>query len=473
MLDSTFLIYWTFIGFVMLAVFRRPSVAVAAFLCTYGLEQWAQSRSTWFFINSSLTNMATGGLLVWALMMRVVKGQGIVQGGVPPVAILIGALFGWVVLSVLWSPVPATSAANIKEQFPYLVAAIVLMPLIVRDFADARAGLLMTVFLGMVILLLLLTTTNWTGREITFAGVGGTVKDERGNPLAIASLGGWIALIALLFNFKGLSTPMTIIRYAVVVLGLLIAIRSNSRGQVFALVTAGLLFLPLSRQLKNAKQLVVVGAGVALVLGITFLLFQSQGLTESERWSTEQMVETYGDSRLGPAGMLLEAWWAEGPAAWIIGLGSSASFSGEIVGFYPHLVLLEVLGELGFIGFTLLVSLTAVTFYNAYRIAKVSEDPQLRGVAAALAALFMFEVILSFKQGSLLGTPMAFGFAMLIGRLWQTIKTDPVSSLASLERPMLAQAPAMLPGAFTPGAMTKKPTSSWLDNAETASPAGL
>ncbi len=473
MLDSTFIIYWAFIGFVVLVIFRRPAVAMGAFLCTYGLEQWAQSRSGWFYTNASLTNYVTAMVLIWGLSMRTIKGQGTLTGGVPKVAILIFALFAWAALSIMWSPVSGTSISNFKEQLPYLGAAIILMPLVVRDFADARAGLLMTLFLGSVILILLLTTTNWTGREITFASSVGSLRGEKGNPLAIASLGGWVALIALLCNFRGLGKPLTILRYGVVVLGLLVAMRSNSRGQVFALVTSALLFLPLSRQIKDIKQFFLVGFGVVVVLGIFVFLFDSRGLAQTDRWNTSEMVTVYSGSRLGTAGQLLAAWWDEGPIAWVIGLGSSASFDSQIVGFYPHVVLLEVLGELGIIGFTLLVLLTGITFYNAYKLATFSQDPQVRGLAASLAALFMFEVILSFKQGSLLGTPMAFGFAMLIGRLWQTTRTDPNSVVGALPTTELATGPAA--GAFTPVKPTrpKRGKPSWLDQAQPAGPAGI
>jgi hypothetical protein len=461
MFSSTGLIYASIFGFIVLVVLRRPSVAMGAFMCTYGLEQWAQSRNSWFFINSSLTNMATAGLLVWALVVRQIKGQGTLGDGVTPMGWVIIALFGWSAASILWSIDGGSAIGNWKSSLPYLAASIVLLPLTIRNLADVKAGLLMTVLLGVFILLLLLTTTDWDGRTITLQGSAASIKSNKGNPLAIASLAGWIALIALLCNFRGLGPLMVVVRYSVVLLGLVIAMRSGSRGQVFALVTAGLLFLPASRGLQNAKQIVLLTISAITTVVVAVLTFQFLGLGESTRWSSEEMFETYGNSRLGPAGIVIERWWDEGPITWIFGLGTSASYHAELIGFYPHLVALEVLGELGVVGFVLLCIVAFGTIITTIRLSQIAPDLESRGVAAAMGGLFMFEVILSFKQGSLLGTPFSFGFALILARMWQQAKQDGY----------LASAGAMIPQTWLAAQQQQSPQAEaadqqphWLDD---------
>jgi hypothetical protein len=106
------------------------------------------------------------------------------------------------------------------------------------------------------------------------------------------------------------------------------------------------------------------------------------------------------------------------PTVLLIGLGNSASFSQRIIGFYPHMMVPEILGEEGLLGLGFFCSAVWMSIYttrSAYRLS--IEDPVQRGILATLAASFTFAFLLSFKQGSLVGySAELFSFAILIER---------------------------------------------------------
>ncbi len=423
----TFAIYFGMLGLVCLLVLRRPSVALGAFLCTYGLEQWAQSRDSFFFVNAALTNVATASVLIWALVVRRFRVQGGLGGGFSSVFWIIAALFLWSIVSLLWTPDRPEAIAIWRSRLPYIAATVLLMPLVARDMDDLKAGFQMTLLLGAAVLLLLTFDSAWTGRHIQLrqgAAIGSIVSD-RGNPLATASLAGWVGLIALLMNFRGAGRFWQMARWPLVLLGLIVAFRAGSRGQLFAMVAAGIMFLPFSRRIRNIWGFVGTAAGVVLTLTLATWAFDIYAFGAATRWNTDNMINTWRASRFETSRVVLEEWFDAGPIYWVIGLGTSASY--DIIGFYPHLVMAEVLAEHGLIGFVLLW-LVVIYGYKAYAKihAAFRDDPVARGTAAALAALFMFEIILSFKQGSMLGSVFAFGFAVLLGRLGrQTLVASP------------------------------------------------
>lgn len=426
MLEPTFIIYSAILGLVLIVIFRRPSVAFGAFLCTYGLEQWAQSRSGFFYTHGSLTNFVTAGVLVWALLIRQFKGLPVLTRPTPVFWIAI-ALFLFSLMSIGWSVGGPDAVAQWKKNAPYLIAVILLLPLVVGDFDDLRAAFLMALAMGSLLLLLLFFDSGWEGRQIQLrqGAAIGSIKSDRGNPLAVASLAGWLSLIALLMNPRGLGRIWVLGRWPLVMLGLIIAFKSGSRGQLFAMVAAGLMFLPMSRRIRNIGGFLAVVFGTGIFLVLATWAFDTFTADTGKRWDAENMISTWSTSRLDTTMALLNYWLDAGPVAWLIGIGTSGSFRPDIVGFYPHMVMGEVLGELGLIGFALLWLFVLVALHTIWKLyTAIADDPERRGLLAALAAMFMFEVILSFKQGSLLGNPYAFGFAITAANLWRVTRTQ-------------------------------------------------
>jgi hypothetical protein len=102
----------------------------------------------------------------------------------------------------------------------------------------------------------------------------------------------------------------------------------------------------------------------------------------------------------------------------LFGLGTSASFSPRIAGFYPHIVPIEVLCELGVVGIALFIAILVLTLRSVIRYmrryAALETNSKGTRVVVSLAALFILEVLLSLKEGSLLRDANLLMFPILI-----------------------------------------------------------
>lgn len=419
------LIYFGTFAIIIIAMFRWPAIAVGALLCTYGLEQWAQSQSSFFFVNQILTNVMTAGIVCLALALRVTKGKSPLFPITREYWVTCG-IYLLAFMSVAWSINPEESWVQFGKYFKTGFIFALLMPLAISDKDDLKATLYCVLTLGSAICLMLLLTANWQDRVIVLAeGVSiGAKGMERGNPLAIATMGGQVALVALLMNFKGTARFWQALRWVIVGIGFALTVKSGSRGQTFAFAIAAFTFLAYSRRFKSFSQF--LGIVVTSVIFGAILLFVFEKLTSNaapgmkveDRWSWTAFREAYEGGRVQTSVILLKRWLSEGPIRWVIGLGSSASFDKSLLEFYCHVVFVEVLAELGIVGWVLLWLFPIHAFQNLKELwTYVKEDPEERGMVAAIGAIFFFEVILSFKQGSLLGSAPAFGLACVLGRV--------------------------------------------------------
>ena len=115
--------------------------------------------------------------------------------------------------------------------------------------------------------------------------------------------------------------------------------------------------------------------------------------------------------------------WMDSPGTMLVGLGNSASYDPNItdctspVGCYPHNLWVEILTEEGIIGFAIYLALVLYVSVAAVRaISDQSVDEKHKSALKVLFAFMIFELILSLKQGSLLGTWRFFLFAILLDR---------------------------------------------------------
>lgn len=135
---------------------------------------------------------------------------------------------------------------------------------------------------------------------------------------------------------------------------------------------------------------------------------------------------------------VLTYWWrAAGSnfAVLLFGLGNSASFSPSVVGYYPHMVPVEVLAEEGLLGFVLFAVLNIVFVVRALQaIRECGRDPERRGVVAALTGMYAFAALLSLKQGSLLNmSAEIFLFLLVLERVTLTYRRQRVAGSISAE----------------------------------------
>ena len=394
---------------VALTAFRRPAVVVGLVVNMFAFEQWAQGNISILAQYPPLTNILIGLLVLWALGLRVVQRPLNFQS-YPALGWLILALYGFAFVSYVWTEAPGDFVAQWRHAGPYLLTIVVLLPLLVDDVAEIKTALLSSLAIGALVGVLALSTLTWGGRGFVVGPFGAQT-----NPLAIATAGGLLALAAMMMHFQGMARVFQVARWGIVALGFYMAVRSGSRGQTLALLISAMAFLPFSRKFSNIKGLVGTVVGLGFLGVLAMWLFQE--FAQGQRWALESMLQTYQGSRLSKLQAGLSYWIESGPLAWVIGLGNTASFDPRIVGYYPHVVMGEILVEEGIIGLSLFgtaLGLLTRQFFQTYRL--VRDEPELRGLITAITAMTFFLFILSFKQGSLLGHSLLFGLLIISGR---------------------------------------------------------
>lgn len=422
-------IFFGFYAILVLLMFRRPAVAAGCLLCTWALDQWARSQDAWFFANHGITNWMSSLFVVAALGVRALKGKPVFKPLTREYFLTVG-MFALAILSVIWSTRRDDTVNQLWLMWKTIVVFAFLMPLSVSDLKDLSATLFTVLVVGFTITLLVMTTGEWHGRTLMFK-TGMVLAEEgleRGNPLAIANLAAYVALAAMLMNFRGKARLFQMLRYGIIGLAFATSVRSGSRGQTVSIIFCTLCFLPYSRRFKDLKSFATLAISTALFAFVTLYLLQiltadrtAEGV--GERWDWQEFVGSYQGGRVNTAARLIHAWIDGGPFRWLVGLGSSASFDPDICGFYPHVVFAEVLGELGFIGWVLLWLFPIFSYQNLREIwPSVKNDPESRGLIATLGGLILFEIMMSFKQGSLLGSSVAFAFITMLGRITSTLR---------------------------------------------------
>jgi O-antigen ligase len=187
-------------------------------------------------------------------------------------------------------------------------------------------------------------------------------------------------------------------RVFVLVVACAIIIRTDTRGQLIALVLA-LCIMPVFRWPKlDVKSLV----GIPVMLGILLLgiYFGASLSINSWRWQPERMLDDFSSTRIAFCRTLLLDWIRSSP--WHILFGMGAGFSWQVLGSHPHVLAVQVLVELGLLGFTmflLIIGYTIRAFLAAIKLSK--HDERARAIACCLFAVFLFRFALSFKESGL------------------------------------------------------------------------
>jgi len=409
-----------------LLIIRRPGLAFGALMATYAMEQWVQTKSGWFVDHGSVANILTGLMVVFGVTIRFMQGK-LYSDRIPKLFWTSALLFAYWCTSLVWSPYDTPVIDTLKSVVPYWIVYFFLPFLLIADWRDLRSSLHLLLFSGLVFLPLFLFTVKQADRSVVLdsgSGIGSIKVGKSGNPLAISSYAGYVALAAALLNFRGVDRFWQLVRWPLVIAGLALALKSGSRGQIVAFVIAGLVFFPMSRRIKNIASFVGFAIGIVLFMYISIELF-SLVVEDETRWQKRAFWDAYRYGRVEKSLILLREWFGAGPVAWIFGLGAYASYTIDGLLFYPHVVMAEILGECGFIGFFLLWLVPVGAYKSIKRCWPfVKDDPEMRGVLAATSAILFFEIILSFKQGSFFFSQFPLGVAIVLARLAECYERD-------------------------------------------------
>lgn len=406
------LAYGSICFFLIVVSLKHPAVAIAGVLCMFGLEQWGQATTRFFAQHQSATNLLMGGILLFALTIQFIrKGLDLFEG-YPLVGWLTIAFFLYAFTSTQWAPRPDLSLNLWASRWPYLVTVVLLCPLLITEAQDIRAANAGLALIGGLLAVLLLFFVKWESRRIV-------LDSTLGNPLAIAAMAGLVVVILILADPWPRSAIWFPLKWAFVALALALIVRSGSRGQLLGVLVACLLCWPISRGLRNVKQFAVL-AVVVLFIGVsiswTMQEFWGQEVASGKgRWN-EHSAQQDVSGRIDNALLMVEI-AAESPTSLLFGLGNSAAYDRRILGIYPHFLPLEVLAEEGVFGFVLYGVIFVLTLRSCHRGFQLSQgDSNLRMLLGGLLGMYLFMVILSLKQGSLLVNLEPFMLGIGLGR---------------------------------------------------------
>ncbi|HVW70113.1 MAG TPA: O-antigen ligase family protein [Steroidobacteraceae bacterium] len=409
-----FALYAVLLGGFFVAALWRPPAAIAAVLCLYGLKQWGQTSNGWLAAHSSFTNFAIGAVVLVALASRVARSKCILCN-IRGAGWVVIALYGYCLLSLIWTPRPDLALAMWASAAPYVITGILLAPLVIGDADDLYQACWILLILGGTLVVALLAFAKWGERGLLISGFSPT-SDMETNPLAIANLGGAVATAAMFLRTRLLPAASWLVRLGLVAAALALVVKTGSRGQLVTVIATLVLMLPVAFPISRIRGLIPIFMAVAVVGMAAQYSAQTLIKRDDDRWSQRDTVAAA--SERWRMGSLLLSHWADSPATVVFGLGNSAAYDPEIIGIYPHDVPVEVLGEEGLVGLAIYLSLNGLALRGFLRSWRVTRDnPQQRPLLAVAAANFVFAWVTTFKEGNMVPAVEYFMAAILLARM--------------------------------------------------------
>jgi hypothetical protein len=383
----------------------------------YALEQLVQALNPFYVAHTVTINLVVGFIASLSLF-RVVTSA-------PVTETLALSKPGWLgltlvfysLISTLWSPDPSLSLTVWMSSFPYVVLSLIIAPILLKNVSRFDAVFGLFIVFGVLICVALLLGVSWDQRNVLITTEEG--RGMWGNPLAVASLAGTVSLVALLYRPSYAGAAYRLMRWSAAAVAIILIVKSGSRGQLMFVFVSLLLVSPFLVRQSMWKGIAAVLLVAAIMLAAAAWSLEAfwQG---SDRWSADNM-DSSAEGRLDNA-LFLVSLAASEPGTLIFGLGNSAAYDRHLLGIYPHFVPLEVLAEEGLVGFGIYTLLIAATFASLMRCWKLAPlVPVTDSLVVTLGAVFVFNWLLSWKQGSMLGNVGVLMLGSMIGELERTL----------------------------------------------------
>ena len=420
------------LGSLMLAALFNPAAAYAAVLCLFGIKQWGQSTTQMFSQHLPTFVNYVVGIIVLICAARQWKNDQGFSKRYGTVWVLIACLYFYAYLSSLWAPLPIMNSRIVVMQwiawFPYVLTIAIFSPFLINKIDDVINFAKWTIYIGGLTCALALFFGRWGYRGLLIEGISRADVWNETNPLAMATLGGTVAICGFLMSLHEEVRLRKYLFLLVIPIGVAVIIRSGSRGQLVSLFLALLIGIPalLKRSSGAGVRNLIIGLGVVVLL--TDIIF-TQGLIGGDyqvmasRWSLAETTEA-ASGRIDMLKVLLDK--AGGNIFTVIaGIGNSGSFA--LFDIYTHIAPLEIFAEEGLIGFSIYVAILILTFINFRKLMKASNnmlDRRLHQALSVLWILFLFEFFLSAKQGTLLSSIYVFAYAAMLDRLVNRLEKE-------------------------------------------------
>jgi len=384
---------------------HHVSYALVGLICVFAFEQWGAIYLPFVATNGTLVNIFILSLVAIAWFR--LPGGSTFELVRYPTRLLLTLFLGYTFATTLWSPPDANATERFLNEFHYLVAALIVAPLLIRTSADFTKVLDAVTGLGGILVILFAFVPDFKGRSLLLEY---DLEETLGLPLALGDFAGVVFLItALRLRFSLIN-----IIWAAAVCGssLYLITQTGSRGQLFFATGALVVCFPVRWKAFSVNRIMAMILVLLIAAAALFIVINTEN-TLSSRMAIDDDDALGTTPRIEMAMILIEAWAAD-PSVMLFGLGSSASWSRTLISGYSHVVPIEILGELGLVGFVLFGTCVLTLFLQAFTgKQRVQLDQKTLNNFAALMACWVFSLLLSCKQGTLLYSTGLFMYAAL------------------------------------------------------------
>ena len=415
-----------FLGICAIGVFRAPW-AFALVLLMFPVEQVIQASCPTFRVSAlgpSGINFAVAFTALFASARMSLRDQKFANWmNLTMIATL--ALYAWSIITLTWSPGAEQGFSDVIAQFPYLLLIIVISPLLIKNTDDLNEALQASLWIGLLSGIIILAGSDFT--TFNNSRIGFEINGKNSNPLALGELGGTLLIIGATLR-KSIITGIGIyLRFAAVIIGFIIALKSGSRGQFFIAAIVSVTFIPISAPVRNLFGFLAttVLVGIVLLIASYLLSTQLEGYA-AKRFSTEDLL--YGNSSASSRLVNVYALFTacmRSPVSIGIGLGYNAfsTLPEGAIDQYSHNLFADAIFELGLPGALFMSTIVWTGCRSTYQLLSMYRtEPVKRCVIATMGALIASQILLISKQGSLWGTPVFFPMMIVMMRIWLNIK---------------------------------------------------
>lgn len=373
-----------------------------------------------------VTNLVVGLIAVFGVAHHFFRGENIFKGAFNKLFFAVMAFYAYILVSLFWTPAPDSAAYFLNKSWAYFFLFYAVAPLLVTDLDDLVRISVPLMVCGVVVMALMLINPNAKFINDRFTidlGYQVGFGQLQSNPLAIADAGGILAIVSAIYRPRERRPLLTTLQWSGVLLGMVLALLSGSRGQVLAAVGVIAVLLPFATGSKSAVKVAGSLLSVGAIVSVLYFVFNKFVISAAQtRWTGEGQAQGL-EARFEMLSAALSA-YVTSPLYWVTGLGAAAFNAFYTIRttdnphWYPHNIVVEAMTEYGLIGLALLGAVLYITTKYCLRLVAIAgEDRARRTTAVLFSGIVIFQFLMSMKQGYLLGMPPLFMFCLIMGRV--------------------------------------------------------
>ena len=410
------LLFIAAVGFAFSIALLRPWFCFVLVCCFMVLEGTIQSYVPFFAsdANRPLINYTVALLAGLTVVIRIFREPGSFRNAINPVLIIVICIVVLSYFGVYWSSDAPNGVLLTRNGVPYSVLYVVVTPLLISSLPELGRVRIPFIFIatGALVMLLMSPNVRFEGERL----VNAITSSESTGVLSNGELGVMVFVFVALTTFDGARKLVFPLAAGAGFLGLGMGFYTGARGQVIAGIVVILLCYPLARKVKSFGSFITLGFGLLIFLGIVVVAVQFFiTKNNADRWSLETLASAGGRGDIVADCI---ASWLNNPSTWVFGQGSGSFMTLGTGHAYPHNHGIELLMELGLVGFGLyLLMIGYLVWYGRALFKTYRDDKEMRPIVALLIGVCLFVFVISLKQGSVHNAGNVFFWYLILGRL--------------------------------------------------------